>query len=90
LKEEGILIIDSTYVKQPETKSKVFKIPATESAEKTFGTRVYANMLMLGALKKVTNIVSDDAVEKSIGDTIERKVASTNVRAFRKGKELVQ
>jgi Pyruvate/2-oxoacid:ferredoxin oxidoreductase gamma subunit len=47
-------------------------------------------MLMLGALKKVTNIVSDDAVEKSIGDTIDRKVASTNVRAFRKGKELVQ
>lgn len=90
LKEEGILIIDSTYVKQPETKSKVFKIPATESAEKTFGTRVYANMLMLGALKKVTNIVSDDAVEKSIGDIIDRKVASTNVRAFRKGKELVQ
>jgi len=90
LKEDGMFIIDSTNVKQPETHAKAFKIPATENAERAFGTKVYANMLMLGALARAANIVSDDAIKKAIEDTVEQKYAKMNIQAYMIGKDLVQ
>jgi len=91
LKEDGLLIVDSTYVKKiPETKAKVFKIPATENAEKAFGAKIYANMLMLGTLTRITHFVSENAVEKAIEDTIGERGANTNKQAYKKGQELIQ
>jgi len=91
LKEDGVLIVDSAYVKKiPETKAKMFKIPATEHAEKAFGARIYANMLMLGALKKTTNIVSERAIKKAIENTLPKKVANINKQAYKKGERLIK
>jgi len=91
LRKNGVLIVDSIYVKKiPEIKAKIFKIPATEYAEKTFGARIYANMLMLGALTKITKIVSEKAIEKAIEDTVPKKVANINKQAYRKGRKLTK
>jgi 2-oxoglutarate ferredoxin oxidoreductase subunit gamma len=91
LKEDGVLIVDSTYVKKiPETKAKISKIPATEHAEKTFGDKIYANMLMLGALTKVTSIVSEKAMKKAIQDAVTKNIANINKEAYKKGKQLIQ
>jgi 2-oxoglutarate ferredoxin oxidoreductase subunit gamma len=90
LKEDGVLVIDSTNVKSAETRARVFKIPATEKAEKAFGTKVYANMLVLGALARATNIVSDDAMEKAIEDTVDKKSTKMDIQAYKNGKDLVQ
>lgn len=90
LKDDGVLIIDSTYVKEnPETKAKLFKIAATETTEKIFGTKVYANMIMLGALLKATNAVSEKALEAAIEDTVSKEAVELNQKAFSKGRELV-
>ncbi|HDD69851.1 MAG TPA: 2-oxoacid:ferredoxin oxidoreductase subunit gamma [Candidatus Bathyarchaeota archaeon] len=86
LKENGILIVDSTYVKEiPETKAKVYKVPATETAQKTFGASLYANMVMLGALAKITNLVSVEALEKAIKESVPPKNVETNITALKKG-----
>ena len=91
LKENGVLIVDSTYVKKiPETRAKMLKIPATERAEKAFGDRIYANMLMLGALTEATNIVSEKSIKKAIQDAVAKNTANINKEAYDKGKELVQ
>ena len=91
LKEDGVLIVDSTYVKKiPETKAKIFKIPATEHAEKTFGDKIYANMLMLGTLTKMTSIVSEKAMKKAIQDAVAKNIVNTNKEAYKKGKQLIQ
>lgn len=90
LKEKGFLIVDSTYVKKiPNVKTKVFQIPATEDAEKEFGTKMYANVIMLGVLTKMTHIVSEDGVEKSIEDTVSGKYVALNKQAYKRGQELV-
>jgi 2-oxoglutarate ferredoxin oxidoreductase subunit gamma len=91
LKKDGVLILDGTYLnKIPRTKAKIFKIPATEIAEKTFGAKIYANMFMLGALTKITNIVSGKAIERAIEDTVGEKASDTNRQAYKKGQELIQ
>lgn len=90
LKEDGILLIDSSNVKKtPKINAKIFKIPATETAESSFGQKVYANMIMLGALTKIINIVSEESMEKAIRDTALGKSISANIKAYKRGKKLV-
>lgn len=87
LKEDGTLLVDSSTVKDvPETSARVFKIPASEMSEKTFGEKLYANMIMLGALVKTTSIVSGNALENAIRDTVTKKSVSINIEAYVKGK----
>jgi 2-oxoglutarate ferredoxin oxidoreductase subunit gamma len=90
LKAEGTLIVDSTTVKTPKEQAKVFSVPATETAEKIFGAKVYANMVMLGALSRVAGVVISSLVEKAIEETTDKETAGTNIQAYRKGRELVQ
>lgn len=90
LKENGTLILDASYVKKiPDKKIKIFKIPATEIAEKTFGTKIYANMIMLGALNKLSNLVNEQAMKKAIDDTVGAKAAEINEKAYKKGEEII-
>jgi len=89
MKENGILIVDSTNVTDfPETKAQVYKIPITETAKKAFGEAFYANMIMLGAFTKLTNLVSREAMEKTIRENVSKKTIENNIKAFQKGLEL--
>jgi len=89
LKENGTLIVDNTNVHEiPETKATVFKVPATEVAQETFGESLYANIVMLGALTKLTNIVSVKALEKAIKESVPPKTVETNIKAYKKGLQL--
>lgn len=87
--ETGTLIVDSTNVTAiPETKARIYKIPITETAKKTFGEALYANMVMLGALIRITKLVSKKAIEKTIRESVSEKTVETNIIAFRKGLQL--
>jgi 2-oxoglutarate ferredoxin oxidoreductase subunit gamma len=90
LKENGVLIVDSSNVQRiPETKVKTFKMPVTETTRKIFGENTYANMVMLGALTKITKIASKEALEKAIRESVPEKTIEVNINAFKKGLELV-
>ena len=87
LKEEGLLLIDSTTVKSvPKTKARIFKIPATETSKKVLGEKLYANMIMLGALTKITGIVNEKSMEKAIRNTFPEKFVAINMEAYKKGR----
>jgi len=89
LKDNGMLIVDSTNVTDmPETKAQAHKIPITETAKKTFGEAFYANMIMLGAFTKLTNLVSRKAMEKTIRENVSKETIENNIKAFQKGLEL--
>lgn len=91
LKEGGLFLVDSTIVKSvPKTKARIFKIPATEISKKAFGEKLYANMIMLGALIKIAMIVNEESMEKVINDTFPEKFGSINIEAYKKGKELAR
>ncbi|MEM3577136.1 MAG: 2-oxoacid:acceptor oxidoreductase family protein [Candidatus Bathyarchaeia archaeon] len=91
LKENGILIVDSSVVKEiPQARAKIIKVPATESAEKLFRAKIYANMIMLGVLIEATGIVSEHAVEKAIEDCIKKEDAETSKQAYKKGREFIK
>lgn len=91
LKENGILLIDSSIVKDvPKTSAKIHAIPATEIAEKTLGQKLVANMIMLGALTKIANIVDDRNMKKAIEESVPKNAASLNLKAYETGKNLAK
>jgi len=89
LKENGTLIVDSTNVTTiPETKAQVHKLPITETAKKTFGETLYANMVMLGGFTKITKLVTVKSMEETIRANVSKRTVETNVSAFKKGLQL--
>jgi 2-oxoglutarate ferredoxin oxidoreductase subunit gamma len=89
LKDDGTLIIDNTSVsKIPETKARVHKLPLTETAKKAFGETMYANIVMLGAFTKITRLVSEQSMERTIRENVPTETVEKNVDAFRKGLQL--
>ena len=86
LKEKGVLLVDGDMVKDvPKVKANVFRIPATKIAETELKSRIYANAIMLGALTKITQIVSKEAVEKAIADSVPEQTKENNLNGFKKG-----
>lgn len=90
LKADGTLIVDKGLVERtPEgLKAKVFRVAATKTAENEFKSRLYANVVMLGALAKVTQLVSVVSLEKAVAESFPEKMREVNIDAFRKGLEL--
>ena len=91
LKKNGILLVDRDKVKEvPKVKAKVLGIPATRIAETKLKSKIYANTIMLGALTKITGIVSEEAVKKAIVNSVSEETKETNLEGFEKGLGLVE
>jgi 2-oxoglutarate ferredoxin oxidoreductase subunit gamma len=86
LKEGGTLLVDEDMVtKIPEIKAKIFKIPATKTAETELKSRIYANVVMLGALTKVTGITSEKSAMKAILTSVPQETEEANLEGLRMG-----
>ena len=90
LKEHGVLIVDQDIVQvSPSLKAEVFEVSATKTAETDLGSKMRANMVMLGALTKITKIVTQSSMEKAIEDGFSAGAAEKNIAAFRVGLGLI-
>ena len=91
LKPEGMLIIDSDMISEtPAGIRQVFRVPATSLSRHTLKAPVVANMIMLGALWQATGIVSRQAFEKAIADSVPRGKDKLNLEAFALGARAVE
>jgi len=89
LRDTGTLLVDSTSVREvPPTNARLVRIPATETAKKTFGDGLCANMIMLGALLQMNALVQVESVEEAIRASSAKKYSETNLSAFREGLRL--
>jgi 2-oxoglutarate ferredoxin oxidoreductase subunit gamma len=90
LKEDGVLIVDDGSVeREPEgLKAKVFHVAATKTAESLFKSKLYANIVMLGAVTKITKLATIKSMERAIVEGLPENTRKINIDAFRKGLEL--
>jgi 2-oxoglutarate ferredoxin oxidoreductase subunit gamma len=79
------ILTDSDLVESIKD-SRHHDIPATRMAE-GLGRRIVANMVMLGFLIGVTDILNRKAVEEAIKSTVKPKTVELNLRAFVSGIE---
>ena len=67
LDKDSVLITDSLFVsKVPDFGGKVYELPITHSAREGLGKILFANIIALGALVKLTGVVSAESLEKAV------------------------
>ena len=90
LKPEGILIIDADMVNSvPQHVRHLFTVPATTIARHKLNAPMTANMVMLGSLCKVSEVVSRKALEQAIVKAVPKGKDGINLEAFNLGFESV-
>lgn len=96
LKENGTLIVDPGTTDVEDVRDyidshniKVYEAPATKTAVDDIGLKIVANIVMVGAIIKITNLVSPEATIKAIEDSVPKGTEEKNVAAFKAGYELV-
>lgn len=84
LKADGVLIVDSLYVKRVPT-STAYVLPLTEIAKNVVGRVVVANVVALGAVCELTPYVSRRAFEDALRASVPKGTEQINLHAFEEG-----
>jgi len=83
--EDSLIIIDEDLVKHRETgKGRLLTIPAQRIAEE-LGRVTVANVVVLGFLTAVTDVLSVEAMKKSILASAPKGTEELNIKAFERG-----
>lgn len=90
--EDGIILVDSTFVNQlPQ--GKVYAFPMTTSSVQEFKTPVAANIIAIGMLASLGRLFSIDVWVRAIKKTVPERFLKMNLDAFelghREGREIL-
>lgn len=88
LKDNTIVLVDSSFnviLTDISPKIKIHKIPFTLITEQKLGTPRVANVVMLGYLLALTNIIDVGSLKKSIKENIKKQWVEINIKALELG-----
>ena len=95
LKDEGTLIVDPGTTDIEDVRDfidqhniKVFNAPATKTANDEIGLKIVANIVMVGAITKITGVISENAAIEAIKDSVPAGTEEKNINAFNAGYNL--
>jgi 2-oxoglutarate ferredoxin oxidoreductase subunit gamma len=86
LKPKGMLIIDSTFVRQLPT-TRAIGIPFTQISREKLGKEIGANIIALGALAVLSGVVSLSSLEAAVMNRIPKGTEEFNKKALDLGIE---
>ena len=96
LKDEGTLIVDPGTTDVEDVREfidqhniKVYEAPATQTANDEIGLKIVANIVMVGAITKITGVISENAAIEAIKDSVPAGTEEKNINAFEAGYNLV-
>lgn len=91
IKEGGLLLLDSDFVKRvPEGNFKVVNIPIMRTAKEDIGREIVANVVALGAMIALTDVVSREAGEKAVLAKVPEAFIELNKKAYSIGFQKVK
>lgn len=91
LSEDGILVADSSMVKEiPSIPAKVYQFPITETAQKKLGTKLVTNIISLGIIVGLTEVVSREAIQKAVYSRVPSKAKEVNEKALLLGFDIAK
>ncbi len=85
-KPDTKIIIDPDLVLD-KPKGDIYRVAATRAAE-GIGTRIVANVVMLGAFREISDIVPYEAIEQALFDTVPKATHDLNRTALTLGSKL--
>ena len=86
-REDAFMLIDADLVRS-RPGCRCCEIPATSEAKTNLGREIVANIVMIGALVAATWVVSREAIERAVLDSVPKGTEGLNLRALKRGFEL--
>ena len=86
-REDAVMLLDADLVRSRPT-CRHYEIPATSEAKENLGREIVANIVMIGALVAATGVVSREAIERAVLDSVPKGTEELNIRALKRGFEL--
>ncbi|WP_038069471.1 2-oxoacid:acceptor oxidoreductase family protein, partial [Thermoanaerobacterium aotearoense] len=90
LKNDGIIVTDSSINVDDNAMNKVFSLPIIETAKNKVGSLFTANIVLLGVVAELTNIVSQESLMKAIIQKVPKDTEKLNKIALEAGYNLVR
>ncbi|UCH89343.1 MAG: 2-oxoacid:acceptor oxidoreductase family protein [Thermoplasmata archaeon] len=89
VRKDGMIIYDKDLVNLNSANKvkKLYGIPATRIAEE-LGKKIVANIVMLGALIAISDVVEKDAMAKAVESSVPKGLVELNMKAFERGYEV--
>jgi 2-oxoglutarate ferredoxin oxidoreductase subunit gamma len=84
----GTVIIDSDLVEPMEGQENLHAVPFTDIAYQAFNRKIMGNMVMLGYLVAVSDVVSEASMRETIASNVPKGTEEMNIKAYEKGLEL--
>jgi len=84
LRPGGLLVYETSLVHSVPDEPNAVGLPATAIAEEV-GSRLAANVVMLGYLVGKTGVVSREAAEEALRTTVKSRILELNLHAFEAG-----
>ncbi|HOH89542.1 MAG TPA: 2-oxoacid:acceptor oxidoreductase family protein [Bacillota bacterium] len=88
LKEDGILIVDSSVNAVKSGNIKLYSVPILDSAVKDLGKPMVTNIVALGVLVEITKVISKESLEKAVLERVPKGTEELNRKALAKGYEI--
>ena len=91
VKENGILIVDSLIKLDPSLNIKnIYKVPIIQTARDSIGKEMVANIVALGVIGEVLDVVNKENLKKAILGRVPKGTEELNLRAFEEGSLLIK
>lgn len=90
LKEDGLVIVDEDLVPEAPQYERIIKVPITRLSVEKLGKELFANIVALGLLVKVTEVVSFEAIQKAVANRVPPAFVDKNMEALRLGYTALQ
>jgi len=88
VKKGGVVIIDPQEVqKPPQGNFTVYAVPIFEIAQEKIGRRIVANIVALGAVVGLTDVVTREAIKEAVLSRVPRGTEELNLKALKVGLE---
>jgi 2-oxoglutarate ferredoxin oxidoreductase subunit gamma len=87
-KKGSMVFVDSSVMERVREDVELYKVPAREVAVR-LGNQIVANMVMLGALSKRSEMVSLDLLKEAVEQNMRPSMREINLRALQEGHDSV-
>ncbi|GBC76421.1 NADH-dependent phenylglyoxylate dehydrogenase subunit gamma [bacterium HR07] len=89
--ERVLVVVDATHVQVPTLgRDNIYRLPLVRAAAERVGNRLVANVVALGALNALTELVSWESLQHAVERRTPQKYREQNLRALEVGRQLVQ
>jgi len=85
VKETGIVIVDSFYVRNYRKGDKVYSLALSEVARRIVGREIATNIVSLGVITAISGVVSRDAMREAVLHKVPKGTQEKNSAALEEG-----